>query len=101
MVDKIIHLEERKLTLYTGGYDRFEQTRAERIAQTAAAANKQAAQRAPYAGLRRPLPLQGQQGAPGPEPPEDAGQDAADRRGQRAGDRELRFPLARSRCPRR
>ena len=45
VVDKIIHLEENKLTLYTGGYDRFEQTRAERIAQVAAAATKQAAQR--------------------------------------------------------
>jgi ATP-binding cassette, subfamily F, member 3 len=45
-VEKIIHLEACKLTVYTGGYDRFEQTRAEWIAQTAAAANKQAAQRA-------------------------------------------------------
>jgi ATP-binding cassette, subfamily F, member 3 len=45
VVDKIVHLEERKLTLYTGGYDRFEQTRAERLAQIAAAASKQAAQR--------------------------------------------------------
>ena len=45
VVDKIVHLEENKLTLYTGGYDRFEQTRAERIAQIAAAAAKQAAQR--------------------------------------------------------
>src|SRR5215472_3335938 len=44
-VDKIAHLEACKLTLYTGGYDRFEQTRAERIAQIAAAADKQAAQR--------------------------------------------------------
>ena len=44
-VDKIVHLEACKLTLYTGGYDRFEQTRAERIAQIAAAADKQAAQR--------------------------------------------------------
>ena len=45
VVDKIVHLEETKLTLYTGGYDRFEATRAERIAQIAAAAAKQTAQR--------------------------------------------------------
>jgi ATP-binding cassette subfamily F protein 3 len=45
VVDKIIHLEDNKLTLYTGGYDRFEQTRAERLAQVASAASKQAAQR--------------------------------------------------------
>ncbi len=44
-VDRIVHLEDRKLTVYAGGYDRFEQTRAERIAQIAAAAAKQAAQR--------------------------------------------------------
>ncbi len=45
VVDKIIHLEDNKLTIYTGGYDRFEQTRAERLAQVAAAAAKQTAQR--------------------------------------------------------
>ncbi len=45
VVDKIAHLEERKLTLYTGGYDRFEQTRALRLARIAAAAAKQSAQR--------------------------------------------------------
>jgi len=44
-VDRIVHVEERKLTVYSGGYDRFEQTRAERIAQMAAAASRQAAQR--------------------------------------------------------
>jgi ATP-binding cassette subfamily F protein 3 len=45
VVDKIIHLEAHKLTVYSGGYDRFEQTRAERLAQISAAASKQAAQR--------------------------------------------------------
>jgi ATP-binding cassette, subfamily F, member 3 len=42
---KIIHLADRKLTVYAGGYDRFAQTRAERAAQLAATAAKQAAQR--------------------------------------------------------
>ncbi len=44
-VDKIIHLHDRKLTLYTGGYDDFERLRAERLALQAAAAAKQDAAR--------------------------------------------------------
>ncbi|WP_119459571.1 ABC-F family ATP-binding cassette domain-containing protein [Rhodospirillaceae bacterium SYSU D60014] len=44
-VDKIIHLEGNKLTLYGGGYDVFERTRSERLANQAAAAAKQLAAR--------------------------------------------------------
>jgi ATP-binding cassette subfamily F protein 3 len=44
-VDHIVHLEERRLTLYVGGYDRFERTRAERLENQAAARAKQMAQR--------------------------------------------------------
>jgi ATP-binding cassette subfamily F protein 3 len=44
-VDHIIHLENRKLVLYSGGYDRFERTRAERLDHQAAMRNKQLAQR--------------------------------------------------------
>ncbi len=45
-VGHILHLNDRKLTLYTGGYDTFAKTRAERRAVQAAAAKKQEAQRA-------------------------------------------------------
>ena len=45
-VDHILHLEDRKLTLYTGGYDYFARTRAEQRAVLAAEAAKVAAQRA-------------------------------------------------------
>src|SRR5262245_35912599 len=44
-VDKIIHLYDRKLTVYTGGYDDFEKTRAARLALQSAARAKQDAQR--------------------------------------------------------
>jgi ATP-binding cassette, subfamily F, member 3 len=44
-VDRIIHLHDRKLTMYTGGYDDFEQTRAARLALQSAAKAKQDAQR--------------------------------------------------------
>ena len=46
VVDVILHLEGGKVTLYSGGYDSFERQRAERVAQLAAAAASQDAQRA-------------------------------------------------------
>jgi ATP-binding cassette subfamily F protein 3 len=44
-VDRIVHLHDRKLTAYTGGYDDFEHARSERLALQAAAKAKQDAQR--------------------------------------------------------
>ena len=46
VVDNIAHLEQRKLTLYRGGYSAFERTRAERLAQQQQAYEKQQTQRA-------------------------------------------------------
>jgi ATP-binding cassette subfamily F protein 3 len=46
VVDHVVHLEQRKLTLYRGGYSAFERTRAERLAQQQQAYEKQQAQRA-------------------------------------------------------
>ncbi|ARJ69427.1 ABC-F family ATP-binding cassette domain-containing protein [Paracoccus contaminans] len=45
-VGSILHLEDRKLTLYSGGYDAFARARAERRALQAAEAKKQEARRA-------------------------------------------------------
>ena len=42
----ILHLEDRKLTLYQGNYDRFAQTRAARLAATEGEAKKQEMRRA-------------------------------------------------------
>ena len=44
-VNSILHLEDKKLTFYTGGYDTFERTRSERLALQDAARTKQDAQR--------------------------------------------------------
>ena len=52
----ILHLERGKLTLYTGDYDTFVETRAAKRALDVAFAKKQEARRATHAGLRRPLP---------------------------------------------
>ncbi|WP_371224053.1 ABC-F family ATP-binding cassette domain-containing protein [Roseovarius sp. 2305UL8-3] len=45
-VGSILHLEDRKLTLYQGGYDTFARTRASRIAAAESEAKKQEARRA-------------------------------------------------------
>ena len=45
-VGGILHLEDRKLTLYPGTYDQFARVRAERLAQAEAEARKQEARRA-------------------------------------------------------
>ncbi len=45
-VGHILHLEDRKLTLYQGGYDTFAQTRAARLAVASAEAKKQEHRRA-------------------------------------------------------
>ena len=46
VVGEILHLEGGKLTLYSGGYDRFEETRRVRLEQVASERAKQEAQRA-------------------------------------------------------
>ena len=45
-VGAILHLEDRKLTLYQGGYDKFAETRAARLAAAQAQAKKQEQRRA-------------------------------------------------------
>ncbi|MGI3164756.1 ABC-F family ATP-binding cassette domain-containing protein [Pseudooceanicola sp. 200-1SW] len=45
-VGHILHLEDRKLTLYSGGYDTFAKTRAAKLAVAEAEASKQEARRA-------------------------------------------------------
>ena len=45
-VGSILHLEDRKLTLYQGPYDQFARQRAEKLAQAEALAKKQEARRA-------------------------------------------------------
>ena len=46
VVGEILHLEGGKLTLYSGGYDRFEETRRIRLEQVTSERTKQEAQRA-------------------------------------------------------
>jgi ATP-binding cassette, subfamily F, member 3 len=45
VADHILHLDRGQTTLYVGGYDAFERQRAERLAQQAAAREKQVAER--------------------------------------------------------
>ena len=68
-----LHLENGKLTLYSGGFDAIpaRPPRGRRAAGRAGPPPAAGARAA--AGLCRPLPRQGQQGAPGAEPDEGAG----------------------------
>jgi ATP-binding cassette subfamily F protein 3 len=98
-VDHILHLEGRKLTLYSGGYDAFARARAETRAVQAAAAKKQEAERAHLQGLRRPVQGQGVQGETGAVPRQDAGADDADpHAGGRRADG-LSFPVPEALSP--
>ena len=83
----ILHLEHGKLTLYTGGYDTFVETRAARRALDAAFAKQAGSRAQAHAGIRRPLPRQGLEGAPGAKPPQDA---RAHEDGRRAAGRKRR-----------
>ena len=84
-VNSIVHLDQKKLTYYRGGYDQFErQTRARPTScQTKMRAKTGGAAQA-HGGLRRALPRQGVQGQAGAVAPEGAGEDgtvaAVDRR---------------------
>ena len=92
-----------KLTFYRGGYDRVRAPapRAPSCSSRSCARSRRRSAQAP-AGLRRPLPRQGDQGAPGAVAPEDAGEDGADRRDRRRrGARRSSFPRRTRRCRRR
>ena len=78
-VDFILPLENSKLTLYRGGYSAFEKPRNERLVLDQKARQEAGGAAQAPAGLRRPLPRQGDQGAPGAIARQDAGEDGADR----------------------
>ena len=79
----ILHLNDGKLTLYTGGYDAF-RGNAARAAAPAAQAEEEAGRFPPaHGGVRRAVPRQGVEGPAGAEPAEGAVEDAAHRRRDR------------------
>ena len=82
-VSSILHLDRGKLTLYQGNYDSFERQRREKQALTVKLQEEAGRPAQAHAGLRRPLPLQGLQGAPGAKPPEGPVQTRAHRRNRR------------------
>ena len=91
-VEAIAHLDRGKISLTPGGFDEFVRIRTERAMQQASAAERVAARAGAYPVLRRPLPLQGQQGAPGAGADQGAGTPAADRNGDRGRPDALRLP---------
>ena len=89
--ERIVHLDQRRLTSYAGGYDAFERIRREKLVLQAKERARIEARRA-HAGVRRPLSLQGEQGAPGAEPAEGDREAGADPAGDRGAHVVLRFP---------
>ena len=79
-VNSIVHLDQKKLTFWRGGYDQFERQRAEQLELQEKGRVKQEARAQAPAGLRRPLPRQGLEGAAGAVAHQGAGEDEADRR---------------------
>ncbi len=75
----ILHLERGKTTLYTGNYDTFSRPRAPAPRQRPGLRQEAGGRTQTSAELRRPLPRQGLQGAPGAKPHQDAGEDGARR----------------------
>ena len=64
-VNSIVHLERGKLTYYTGGYDTFEDDPPHADGAQQQVAREDARPDRAHAEVRRPLPLQGQQGQAG------------------------------------
>ena len=79
VANRVAELHAGSLTEYVGDYADFVEQREERIAQLERAGRRAGAQDRADRALHRALPLQGHQGAPGPEPHQGAGSDRAGR----------------------
>ncbi len=81
IINRVLHIENKTIRAYSGNYSQFEQKRAEELALQQAL---EGAASAPGRGnhiLRGSISRQGEQVAPGPEPPENASEDGAHRAG--------------------
>ena len=79
VADHILHLDQAKLTLWRGNYASFERQRREQQAILLEAEEEAGRAAQASAGLRRPLPRQGDQGGTGAVAAQDARQDGAGR----------------------
>ena len=77
VADHILHLDRGKLTLWSGGYSSFERQRARAAGAAGQGGEEAGGEAQASASLRRPLPRQRDQGAPGAIAPQDAGEDGS------------------------
>jgi ATP-binding cassette subfamily F protein 3 len=75
-----LHIDQQRITLYTGNYSAFEEQRAARPGPATSGLREAAAGNRPPGKLHRPLPRQGHQGPAGAKPHQGAGADGAHRR---------------------
>ena len=101
VVNRVAELHAGSLTEYVGDYADFVEQRDERIAQLERQAAAQGRKIAAGRALHRALPLQGDQGAPGPEPDQGAGSDGAvvAAPSRRSKSVKFRFPRAAAQRP--
>ena len=97
-VTAILHLERGKLTLYTGGYDDFEEARREKQRLELKLKKKQDDERRRIQAFIDRFKAKATQGRAGAEPRQGAGQDAADRGAGRRSRRAVPPAAARRSC---
>ena len=93
-VDRIVHIEQSTAKLYTRQLLRVRRAARGAALATAVAVRAPAARDQAHDELRRALPREGEQGAPGAEPAEGAGTHGADRAGARRFAVRVRVPRA-------
>ena len=94
-VGAILHLEDRKLTLYQGNYDTFAETRAARLLAGRIRGQETRSPPRPSAKLCRSLSCQGQQGGSGAVAAQDDRQAQADHLAERSCTEAFHLPRAR------
>ena len=91
-VTSILHLAQGKLTLYTGGYDQFEETRREKQRLDLKLKKKQDDERRHIEAFITRFKAKASKATPGAEPHQGAGPHAADRRADRGAGRAVPVP---------
>ena len=96
-VTSILHLAQGKLTLYTGGYDRFEEARREKQRLDLKLKKKQDDERRHIEAFITRFKAKASKATPGAKPRQGAGPHAADRRADRGAGGAVPVPQSRRR----
>ena len=98
IIDRVLHIENKSIRAYSGNYSRFEHKRAEELAQQQVLGEEAKREGRANHILRGAISRQGEQIAPGAEPPENAAEDGAHRAGARRQSVRVRICRAAEDC---